>query len=97
MNNSERGKKIAEAKRSQPNRYQGGRVPFGYRKTAEGMLEKDPKTYPVLQGIIQSAGQKLRSRDIQKGLRGRGISISHMTIHRIIKKAKSSKKATESD
>lgn len=92
MNHSERGKKIAEAKRSQPDRYQGGRVPFGYRKTAEGMLEKDPKTYPVLQGIIQSAGQKLRSRDIQKGLLDRGISISHMTIYRIIKKAQFSKK-----
>lgn len=87
MSYQERGRRIAEAKRSQPNRYQGGRVPFGYQKTPDGMLEKDPETYPILEAIRQLANQEgMRSREIEKSLREREIPISHMTIYRILKK-----------
>jgi hypothetical protein len=86
MNNVERGKKIAAAKRNAKDRYQGGHVPFGYRKKSDGTLEEDPKTYPVLKGIKEHAGKGLRPREIEKSLSGRGIKVSHMTIYRIIKR-----------
>lgn len=86
MNNVERGKKIAAAKRKGKDRYQGGKVPFGYRKRADGILEEDPTTYLVLQSIKEHAGNGLRSRELSTLLGNQGIEVSHMTIFRIIKK-----------
>jgi len=88
-----RGKKIAAAKKEQTNKYQGGNVPFGFKKTDDGYLEKHTEAYNIIVNIkkeVKENGKlKKSTREIAKLINGISdeINISHTTVWRIIKKA----------
>ena len=95
MNNAERGKKIAAAKSSLrlKNKYQGGKIPFGYRKKSDGTIEECPDNFEVLQKIEKFAHErkngdkKVSSRKIAELIKKlTEVNISYKTVARIIKR-----------
>lgn len=95
MDSKERGKKIAMAKKLQQGRYQGGRVPFGYKKTKDGFLEETGKL-EELKKILNNKEELekiLKHKDSSRILSLRKIArilgVSHSTISRKMKELNS--------
>lgn len=84
MDNADRGKKIAESKRENWMRYQGGIPPFGYRRSDDGSLVEDELNYKIYLFILDY-GDTFTSRALEKKIRELGGGISHTTICKILR------------
>lgn len=95
MDKEDRRRKIIKGKEKgkKEGRYQGGKVPFGYKKKSNGLLEKDLdkkdfsnfSKYKLLE-IISENGIQKSCRCLEELAEENGIKVSHMTIYRILKK-----------
>ena len=82
--------RIADVKRDQRSRgrFLGGRRPFGYRITDDGLLEACEKERKALVAIrrMQKAGKSLR--DIAAAMQARGVKISHQGVKKLLSRAR---------
>jgi putative DNA-invertase from lambdoid prophage Rac len=78
--------RIADVKRDQRSRgrFLGGRRPFGYRVTDEGVLEPCEEERKALSAMrrMQKAGKSLR--DIAGAMQARGFVISHQGVKKLL-------------
>ena len=80
--------RISEAKKQMrdENRYQGGKVPFGYRVTSSGELVEDELQQRCLQFMKVKRDEGLAYREISKRLLAElGVKLSHSGIQKILK------------
>jgi DNA invertase Pin-like site-specific DNA recombinase len=78
--------RIQEVKADQKkrNRFLGGTVPFGFVRTAEGALEKDPEQQKAIEAVkrIREQGESLRA--IAAAMQAQGFQISHQGVKNIL-------------
>jgi DNA invertase Pin-like site-specific DNA recombinase len=78
--------RIQEVKADQKkrNRFLGGTVPFGFRKTAAGALEPDPDQQKAIEVVksIREQGESLRA--IAAAMQAQGFQISHQGVKNIL-------------
>jgi DNA invertase Pin-like site-specific DNA recombinase len=78
--------RIQEVKADQKKRHRflGGTVPFGFVRTAEGALEKDPEQQKAIEVVkrIREQGESLRA--IAAAMQAQGFQISHQGVKNIL-------------
>jgi len=87
---AERARAVTEAKRKRKESavYLGGSVPFGFRKTRVGDMEKlepDPDQQRAIARAFQLRSRGWSLQRIAKDLQAKGHQISHVTVSRILK------------
>ena len=68
-------------------RFLGGSVPFGYRLTKGGGLEPVPKEQDAMRQMQELRAQGLAYRAIAARMEAKGHKLSHMTVHKILRRA----------
>jgi DNA invertase Pin-like site-specific DNA recombinase len=68
-------------------RFLGGAVPFGYRLTSRGGLEPVPKQQDAIRQMRELRAQGLAYRAIAAQMEANGHKLSHMTVHKILRRA----------
>lgn len=79
--------RISEAKKQMrdENRYQGGKVPFGFRVNADGQLVEDDLQQRCITFMQSRRKEGLAYREISKRLKDElGVELSHSGIRKIL-------------
>jgi hypothetical protein len=68
-------------------RFLSGAVPFGYRLTKGGGLEQVPNQQDAIRQMRELRAQDLAYRAIAEQMEAKGHKLSHVTVHKILRRA----------
>ncbi|NMP21859.1 recombinase family protein [Sulfobacillus harzensis] len=66
--------KMGRAQSLKLGRWQGGKVPYGYRRTGRGQLAPDPVTAPIVRSLFEKAAHGAGPYDLANWLNTQGIA-----------------------